>query len=141
MHDSEKTLEDIAVWLHKSPHTLRAEVNPNQAAAKLGFQDVVAATVYTQNLVALNAFAAEMNCILIALPDDEKEPSKLDVPGLMRSFAEFIDRTAIEGKVSTNDLASAEEAAAALLGNVQRTLKCMAGASAMTRSFDSWVPA
>jgi hypothetical protein len=142
MHDSEKSLDDIAAWLQKSPHTLRAEVNPNIATAKLGFDDVVAATMFTGNMVALNAFAAELNCILIALPEDTNAlGTGPDMPGLMRGVATLIERVSKPGQITPNDLAAAEEAAANLLGSVQRCIKHMATASTMTRSFDQWVAA
>jgi hypothetical protein len=132
MHNSVQGLEKISGWLNKSPHTLRNEVNPNITTAKIGFGDVVEATVYTSNLTALNAFAAEAGCIVLKMPDADVGDSYQDLAAMARSFSEMVGKVSAavsDGRVSDNELRAVESQATHLMAAVQTSVQHIAAAN------------
>lgn len=133
MHNSRDGLSKIAVWLRKSECTLRKEANPNDISAKAGFVDVVEATEFTGNLVALNAFAAHVGCIVIKMPDGSSGDTFRDLSTMAKEFGEMVAEVSSamgDARITDNELMRVEREAHQLIAAVQTTMLHLAAMNA-----------
>jgi hypothetical protein len=111
----------------KNPATLSHEVNPHYPTAKLGLEDAVRLSMLTRDLRIASAFASEVNCMLLPLPDPGVEPSSFQVLATMaREFAELVARVteaSADGHVTPNEARAVEREASELVASVQATVR------------------
>lgn len=99
----------LAPRLGKSSTTLSHEVTKT-GSAKFGLEDAVAATVLSNDLRILNAFAAEAGCMVLRLPsiDEVGDDSTMrDVAALAREFGDLVSEVtgaAADGQIALNEL-------------------------------------
>ena len=98
----------LAPRMGKAHNTLSHEVS-GRAGYKLGLDDAVAMSVLAADLRLLNAFAAEMGCMVLQLPDGSALGTGVmpRVGEAAREFGEFlceVTSNAADGNISANDL-------------------------------------
>lgn len=108
VHDYPGGAVALAPRIGKNAATLSHEVSPN-AHYKFGLVDAVKVSMISKNLAILSAFAAEMNCTVLALPDREKGVDTLQELGaLAKEFGEYVSTIADahkDGQITDNELA------------------------------------
>lgn len=117
----------LAPLLEKAPGTLSREINPRYPDYKLGLLDAVKLSVLTGDRRILEAFAAEMNCLVVQVL--ERPPSAGDsFAGLGQLAKESADLVAAtcealaDSKVTGNELLRLEREASELMAAVQAIL-------------------
>lgn len=120
----------LAPVLGKNPATLSHEVNPNYPTAKFGLDDAVKLSVWTCDRRIASAFASQVGCMLLPLPQGDETGTTLeDVAAMAREFADLaaeVSKAVADGKVSANELARVQREAAELVGRVETTVKHVA---------------
>ena len=126
VHDHPGGAVVLGPMLGKNPATLSHEVNPNYAGAKLGLEDAVKLSVLTQDRRIATAFAAQVGCMLLALPEVSRAGTCFEsLAAMAREFAELvasISESAADGRVSPNELKRVQTEAAQLVESVQSTV-------------------
>lgn len=127
VHDYPGGPESLAPRLDKSPSTLGHECKPGYPGAKLGLVTAVRMSVLAQDRRILNAFAAEMGCVVVptsapALPDLQ---ALMALGALASAFAEVVQEATAamaDGRVSDNELHRLEREGGDLLVALQGVL-------------------
>ena len=126
VHDYPGGAVALAPILGKNPATLSHEVNPNYTTAKLGLEDAVKLAVWTQDRRMATAFAAQVGCMLMPLPESPRGGTCFEsLASMAREFAELVasvSEAASDGRVTPNELKSVETEAAQLVERVQATV-------------------
>jgi hypothetical protein len=126
VHDYPGGAVALAPVIGKNPATLSHEVNPNYPTAKLGLDDAVKLSVWTQDRRIASAFASQVGCMLLPLPATERECSGIEALTTMaREFAELIAEAGAalaDNRVTPNEIARIQEEAAQLVASVETTL-------------------
>ena len=126
VHDYPGGAVALGPMLGKNPATLSHEVNPNCVGAKMGLEDAVKLSVLTQDRRIATAFAAQVGCMLMPLPDMPRAGTSFEaLAGMAREFAELVatvTEAAADGRVSPNELRRVEAEAAQLVVSVQSTV-------------------
>lgn len=104
--------EALAVRMGKNATTLRHEVN-RTGQAKLGLADAVSLSVLSRDLRILNAFAAELGCMVSQLPVSlgGDDTAMHRVAELAREFGDVVatvTEATADGRISANELATIE---------------------------------
>lgn len=127
VHDFPGGAVALAPILGKNPATLSHEVNPNYPTAKLGLEDAVKLAVWTQDRRMATAFAAQVGCMLVPLPESVRVGTSFEaLASMAKEFAEMVAAvtTAMaDDRVTPNDLAMVEAEAAQLVVSVQATVQ------------------
>ena len=130
VHDFPGGAVALAPILGKNPATLSHEVNPNYPTAKLGLEDAVKLAVWTQDRRMATAFAAQVGCMLMPLPEVPRAGTCFAALSAMaREFAELVasvTEAAADGRVTPNELKRVETEAAQLMVGVQATVQHIA---------------
>ncbi len=118
--------ESLAPRFGKNPTTLRHEVN-RTGSAKLGLVDAVSMSVMADDRRVLNAFAAEMGCLVLQLPASlSADGTSMErVSQMAKEFADLIASVTAakaDGKVTANELAHVEREGAELIQACQSLL-------------------
>lgn len=97
----------------KAPATLSHEVS-GRAGYKLGLDDAVAISLLAGDSRILNAFAADMGCLVLKLPDASQVADDViqRVGHVAKEFGEFVAEVAADGAdgdISANDLRRIEK--------------------------------
>lgn len=126
VHDFPGGAVALAPILGKNPATLSHEVNPNYSTAKLGLEDAVKLAVWTQDRRMATAFAAQVGCMLLPLPEVPRAGTCFEALSAMaREFAELVASVSEgvgDGRVTPNELKRVEIEAAQLVERVQATV-------------------
>lgn len=98
----------LAPRIGKNPTTLAHELR-GVGSAKLALTDAVAMTALTGDLRVLNAFAQDVNCMVVPLggPDGDASGSMERVAALAREFSALVALVAdaeVDGQISANEL-------------------------------------
>lgn len=128
LNNRNRSLSEIAAWLNKPESTIRKEIDPHAAGAKMGAFDVAEATYYTRNWVYLNAFAAECGAVVYPMPSAEIDGATIHhkLASMAKEFGELVAQVAksvADGDVSANELARCHREAFELIAAVQATLE------------------
>lgn len=118
--------ESLAPRIGKNPTTMRHEIN-RTGPAKLGLADAVSMSVMADDRRILNAFAAEMGCLVLQLPSSLScdSTSMERVSKMAKEFSDLIASVTAakaDGKVTANELAHVEREGAELMRAVQGLL-------------------
>lgn len=120
----------LAHVVGKNPATLSHEVNPKYPTAKFGLADAVTLSIWTQDRRVLSAFASEMGCMLVPLPDSAQVGNSFEALSRMsREFAELVGEVSeavADGRVSPNELARVQGEASQLVASVEATVRHLA---------------
>lgn len=121
----------LAPRMGKAHGTLSHEVS-GRAGYKLGLDDAVAMSVLASDLRVLNAFAAEMGCLVLQLPDGGSVGSDVmqRVGQAAKEFGEFLSEVttdAADGDISTNDLRRIEKEWGDLMAVGQQLMALLRG--------------
>lgn len=116
----------LAPRIGKAHGTLSHEVS-GRPGCKLGLDDAIALSVLSGDLRVLNAFAAEMGCMVLQLPDASAcgDDVMQRVGQAAREFGEFVSEVttdAADGDISANDLKRIEKEWGDLLAVGQQLL-------------------
>jgi hypothetical protein len=120
----------LAPVLSKTPATLSHEVSPNYPTAKLGLADAVALSKWTGDRSVVNAFAAEMGCLVMLLP---ALPVGTDLiaehtANLAREFGHLMTEVAngmADGAINANELVRIEREGSELVAALQCLLQAV----------------
>lgn len=116
----------LGPMMGKNSATLSHEVSPNYPSAKLGLEDAVRLTLITGDMRIANAFAAEVNCMLLPLPNQAAAPTSFTVLAKMaQEFAELVARVtdaSTDGRTQ-NEARAVEREAGELIACVQATVQ------------------
>lgn len=101
--------ESLGPRMEKNPITLNHEVR-GTGQAKLGLDDAVSMTALSDDLRILNAFAAEVDCMVLRLPRrlDGGEGAMVQVARLAREFGDLVSTVSeatADGQITANELA------------------------------------
>jgi hypothetical protein len=117
----------LAGVVGKSATSLSHEVNPNYPGAKLGLADAVTLSEWTGDRQVLNAFAANMSCMVVplvaAVPGAEGAAAYTAT--LASEFGQLMAACAAglaDGTVTDNERAHIEREGAELMSALQRLL-------------------
>lgn len=117
----------LAPLLGKHQATLSHEVNPNYPSAKFGLADAVTLSVYTRKTTVLDAFAAQMNAVVLMLPTEDEAGTTFSALSTMaKEFADLVERVTAavaDGRVSRNELAAVQREASQLMAAVHSTVR------------------
>jgi hypothetical protein len=103
----------LAADIGKNPTTFAHQL-VEQGGAVLGLKTAVKMTQRSQDLRILNAFAAEVGCMVLHLPETlavEGNPAMMDLGKMAKEFADVVQEvcaTCSDGDVSANELARVE---------------------------------
>lgn len=116
----------LAPRMGKAESSLQHECNPRYPTAKLGLQDAVTISQYAGDLRILNAFAAQLGCMVMPLPDAHAEPRCVmsAASAIAREFGDAISKVSAvmeDGRVSRNELAEWRREMADLMRALQQT--------------------
>lgn len=117
----------LAPRIDKNPTTLNHELHET-GTAKLGLMTAVKMTSRTKDLRILNAFAAEVGCMVLQLPMvDQLEGGQAmtDLAAMAREFSDVVAKVSsacADGRVSDNELHDVERQAGELVAAVQTML-------------------
>lgn len=127
VHDWAGGASALGPVINKSGATLSHEVSPSYQTAKLGLVDAVKLSAWTGDRQVLNAFAAELGCMVVPLvasvPGTESAAARIAT--LAREFGELMGACAsglADGQVSDNERERIEREGGELLGAVQAVL-------------------
>lgn len=128
LNNKNRSLPEIAAWLNKPESTIRKEIDPHAAGAKMGAFDVAEATYYTRDWVYLNAFAAECHAVVYPMPSAEIDRATIHhkLASMAKEFGELVAQVAksiADDDVSANELTRCHREAAELIAAVQATLE------------------
>lgn len=119
----------LAPLLGKVPATLSHEVNPNYPTAKFGLQDAVTLSTFTRSTLILDAFASQMNAVVVPLPDAQSAGTTFAALSTMATeFADLVAKVTdavADGRVSPNELAAVQREASHLVAAVHATLRAV----------------
>lgn len=121
----------LAPRIGKAHGTLSHEVSGRQGS-KLGLDDAVALSVLSGDLRVLNAFAAELGCLVLQLPvaTDAGNDVMQRVGQAAKEFGEFLSEVttdAADGDISTNDLRRIEKEWGDLMAVGQQLMTLLRG--------------
>lgn len=129
-HDYKGGAVALAGRLGKNPGTLLNKLNPHHETCVLSLSDAVAISVVTGDRRILEAFAAVLDCAVIALPDHEttSDAALLDLllhkDSELGDFASALSDAIADGKVTAAEFSAMEreglQAVAALLTLLSR---------------------
>lgn len=117
----------LAPRIDKNPTTLNHELHET-GAAKLGLVTAVKITSRTKDLRILNAFAAEVGCMVLPLPIAQTADSAkamADLAAMAKEFSDVVMATSAacaDGRVTDNELHGVERQAGELVAAVQAML-------------------
>lgn len=127
VHDWPGGANALGPVVGKSGATLSHEVSPSYPTAKLGLLDAVKLSGWTGDRQVLNAFAAELGCMVVPLaasvPGAESAAARIAT--LAREFGELMGACAAglaDGQISDNERERIEREGGELLGAVQAVL-------------------
>lgn len=121
----------LAARIDKNPNTFAHELG-EQATAKLGLRTAVKMSKRSGDLRILNAFAAELGCMVLQLPEAlmvEGNDAARDLGAMAKEFAEVVAevmQSQSDGRVTENELAAIRRQWAELLAAGQKTLHTLA---------------
>jgi hypothetical protein len=120
----------LAPVVNKTATTLSHEVSPNYPSAKLGLEDAVALSVWSQDWRIANAFVGQMGGMVIPLPKVcAGETSLAALSELARDFSGLVEQVTgaiADGRVTRNELDRVQTQAAELVASVQATVQRVA---------------
>lgn len=128
VHDYPGGPASLAPRLDKSASTLAHECQPGYPGAKLGLQTAVRMSVLAGDRRILNAFAADMGCMVVPAT----APALTDLQALQAlgalaaAFADVVQETTgamVDGQVSDNELHRLEREGGELLVALQQVLQ------------------
>jgi hypothetical protein len=127
VHDYPGGPESLAPRLNKSPSSLSHEVKPGYPGAKLGLETAVRMSVLAGDLRVLNAFAADMGCMVLPLmPAAVDDGQTLQALGAMAAaFSELVHQVSgamADGRVSDNEMLRLERDGGRLVMTLQAVL-------------------
>lgn len=117
----------LALRIDKNPTTFSHELH-GTGAAKLGLVDAVKASKRSDDARILNAFAEEMGCMVLQLPDAllvEGNVAMQDLGKLAKEFADVVQEvslTCADDNVTANELGRVERQWGELLAAGQRVI-------------------
>jgi hypothetical protein len=118
LHDYPGGSLSLGPRIGKNGHTLSHEV-VQRGTAKLGLVDAVKMSVVSNDRRILNAFAAEMGCMVLMLPKIDRSVNTFtELGALAREFGEYVEKLSealSDGKVTDNELARVREELAELI--------------------------
>lgn len=127
----------LAPMLGKNPATLSHEVSPHYPTAKFGLEDAVKASVWTGDRSIASAFASQVGCMLVPLPQVAGDLNGFEALSKMaKEFGELVGEvgdTVSDGKVTPNELKRVQAEAAQLVAAVEATVQHVAGLVARQR--------
>lgn len=113
----------IAPLIGKNSAALSHEVNPNYPSAKLGLADAVKLSVWSRDTRILNAFAAQMGCMVLPLPTAAPARNSLEAVSAMAcEFADLLKSASMvtaDGVVTQNELLGMQRDVGQLFASVQ----------------------
>lgn len=122
VHDHPGGAAALAPRLHKSPGTLCHELTAS-GSAKLGLVDALKISHLTGSRSIVNAFAAELGCLVLPLPAHQAGVDTFaQLADTAREFSEFIASVAsaaADGQVSANELARVDRELSEMIAAAQ----------------------
>ena len=122
----------------KNPATLSHEVKPRHPLAKLGLQTAVDLSVWAHDRRIASAFAAQVGCMLLLLPEGPRAGKSVDDIAVMaREFGDLVSRIAeasADGAVSANEAAAVEVEAGQLIAAIQAAVQHVATQAKQSQS-------
>ena len=141
VHDYPGGAEALGPRLGKLGTSLSAEVriappggscsaDPKRTPAKLGVLDAVRVSQMANDLRILNAFAAELGCMVVRLPqmDSAETPAAADVARVAQGFSDLmcgVASTLADRRVTDVELADVEREVGVLVATTQRLLSSL----------------
>lgn len=127
VHDYPGGAVALGPILGKSPATLSHEVKGSLPHAKFGLSDAVKLSEWTGDRRIAHAFAAQIGCMLVSLPDTHRAGTPLQaLADMAREFAELVasvTEAASDNRVTRNELMRVEREAGELVASVQVTVE------------------
>jgi hypothetical protein len=120
VHEAPCGTDRLAQAVGKSVTTLNHEVSLTYDSAKLGLRDAVTLSMFTGDRQILDAFALQMDCMVVALPPPVPglEGIATKTAALAREFGELmaeVTTSAADGAISPNELARTEREASQMV--------------------------
>lgn len=120
----------LAPVLGKNPATLSHEVNPNYPGAKLGLEDAVKLSVWSRDRSIVQAFASQLGCMLLPLPDARLNCTSFEaIAAMAKEFGDLVaevSEAVSDNKVNANELKRVQAEAAQLVACVETTVAHLA---------------